>query len=60
MQLAERLAQIFELRGVDRKQATEHDLLRRLESRQRLGRAAVFVGDRVADLRVGHLLDLRR
>src|ERR1700722_4280906 len=32
MELAQRVAQIFEQRGVDGKQAAEHDLLRRLES----------------------------
>ena len=35
MQPAERVAQILELRRIDREQAAEHDLLRRLEAGQR-------------------------
>ena len=34
-QARHRLAQVLELRGIDRKQAAEHDGLRRLEARQR-------------------------
>ncbi len=58
MELAQRLAQILEQRRVDGKQSAEHDLLRRLETRQRRLRAAALVGDRVAHLRVGDLFDL--
>ena len=52
-----RLAQVLELGGIDREQAAEHHRLRRLEARQRLRRRLALVGDRVADARVGHLLD---
>ena len=58
MQLAQRLAQIFKLGRIHREQAAEHHLLRRLEAGQGRGRAAAFIGDGVADLGVGHLLDL--
>src|SRR5258708_30130393 len=60
VQLAERLAQVFEERRIDRKEAAEHHLLRRLEAGERTRRALFLVGDGVADLRVGNLLDLRR
>ena len=36
-QLADRLAQVLELGGIDREQAAEHHRLRRLEAGQRLG-----------------------
>ena len=58
MQLAQRLAQILEQGGVHREQAAEHHLLRRLEAGQGRGRALAFIGDGVAHLGVGHLLDL--
>src|ERR1700679_3983630 len=59
MQPAECSAQILELRGIDWEQAAEHDLLRGLEAGQRLGGAFLLVGQRVADLRVGYLLEIR-
>ena len=46
MQLAQRVAQILELRRVDREQAAEHHLLRRLEAGQGVGvplRSSVMV-----------------
>ena len=59
-QLAHRGAQILELRGIDRKQAAEHDRDRRLEAGEHLLDRLAIVGDRVADARVGHLLDRGR
>ena len=56
---AHRGAQILEVGGVDRKEAAEHDRLRRLEAGQRVGASgASLVGDRVADAGVRDLLDL--
>ena len=55
---AHRGAQGLEVGRVGREEAAEHDRLGRLEARQRFGRRAAVVGDRVADSRVGHLLDL--
>ena len=57
MQLSQGFAQLLELGRVHREQPAEHHLLHRLESRQRNFRAAALVGDGVADLGVGHLLD---
>ena len=48
-QLAQAVAQVLELGGVDREQAAEHHRLRRLEARQRLGGGLALVGDGVAD-----------
>ncbi len=57
MQFAQRLAQLLELGGIHREEAAEHHLLRRLEAGQRRVRAVAFVGDGVANLGVGNLLD---
>ena len=51
------VAQILELRGVDREEAAEHHRLHRLEAGERLRCLALFLGHGVADARVGHLLD---
>ncbi len=56
-ELADGLAQILEVVGVDREQAAEHDRLRRLEARERLGRRLLLVGDGIADAGVGNLPD---
>ncbi len=58
-QLGDRRAKILEVRGVDREEPAEDDGLRRLEAGQGSGAGLLVVGDRVADARVGHLLDLR-
>ena len=58
-QLADRRAQRLEIGGVGRKQPAEHDGLRRLEARQRLGGRPLVVGEGVADAGVRDLLDLR-
>ena len=54
---AHRVAQVFEFRGVDGKEAAEDDGLRRLEARQGFSRRIFFVRDRIADARVGDFLD---
>ncbi len=51
------IAQILEVRRIDREQAAEHHRLRRLEARQRLRRRVLLVRHRVADARIGHFLD---
>ncbi len=58
-QLADALAQLLELGGVDREQPAEHHRLDFLVARQRLGRAALDRGDGVADAGLLDLLDLR-
>src|SRR5690606_37239694 len=58
-QLADGLAQVLEIGGVDGKEAAEHDGLYLLEARQRLGARRLLVGHGIADARVGHLLDGR-
>ena len=50
-------AQVFELRGVDREEAAEHDRLDFAEAGQRFFGRLAFVGDGVADRAVGHGLD---
>ncbi len=54
------IAQILEVRRIDREQTAEHHRLRRLEARQRLRRRVLLVGHGIADARVGHFLDRRR
>ncbi len=49
----------FRSRCVDREQAAEHDRLDFLEARQRLLGRLLGVGQRVADARLRHVLDLR-
>ena len=49
---------VLEIGRVGRKEAAEHDRLRRLEAGQRLGGRATVISDRVADAGVGDLLDL--
>ena len=56
-ELADRLAQRLELARIDRKQAAEHDRLRRLEAGERRCRGALLVGDGIADAGVGDLPD---
>ena len=58
-QLAERVAQILEIGGVDREHAAEHHRLRRPEARQRRRCRPAVVGDRVADPGVRQVLDAR-
>ena len=58
-QLADAFAQLLEVGGVDREQAAEDDRLDFLEAGQRLGRAALGVGDGVADGGLRDFLDLR-
>jgi hypothetical protein len=58
-QLVERIAQLLEIGGIDREEAAEHHRLDQLEARQRLGRRALGVGDRVADRGLRDFLDLR-
>ena len=48
-QLGDAFAQLLEVGGVDREQAAEHHRLDFLEAGQRLGGAALDVGDGVAD-----------
>ena len=57
-QLLERVAQLGVLMALDRIQAGEHHRLQLLEAGKRLGRRPVGLGDRVADLRVAHRLDV--
>ena len=56
--LAERFAQRLEVVVVDRVQAAEDHRLRLLVAGQRLGRRVEGVGDGVADVDVGEVLDL--
>ena len=58
-QLAHGGAQVFEVRRIDGEETAEHNRLRGLEACERFGAGLLLVGDRVADARVGHLLDLR-
>ena len=58
-QLAEAFAQFLEIVGVDREQAAPDDRHGGLEAGQRLGGGVAVVGDRVADVAVGHGLDGR-
>ena len=59
-QLAQAVAQMLVIGGIDREQATEHDRDGRLEAGQHLGRRAAFLGQRVADAAVRHGLDAGR
>ncbi len=52
--------EVVEIRGIDREQAAEHDRLSRLEAGQGLSGGLAIVGDRVADARIGDILDLGR
>ena len=56
-QPAKAVAQMFEIGGIDRKQRTEHHRHRWLKSGQRFSRLTLFVGQRVADLCIGNILD---
>ena len=58
-QLADALAQLLEIGGVDREQAAEDHGLDFLVAFQRLGRPVLHRGDGVADAGLLHLLDLR-
>ena len=58
-QLLERLAQLGVLMALDRIQARKHHRLQLFEAGKRLRRRPVGLGDRVADLRVAHGLDVR-
>ena len=58
-QLADRLAQLLEVVGIDREQAAEHHRLDFLKARQRLLGRLLGVGQRVAYPRLRHVLDLR-
>ncbi len=59
LQLVQRVAQRLVLVRLDRVEAGEHLRLDFLEPRQRSGGRLLRVGDRVADLRLGELLDAR-
>ena len=50
-------AQVFELRGVDRKQAAEHHRDRRAEAGQHFRDGFTIIGDGVADAGIGDFLD---
>src|SRR5207253_2501507 len=56
-QLLQALAQRLEIIGVGREEAAKHHRNAGLEARQRRRRRTLLVGDRVADLGVGDLLD---
>src|SRR3546814_5245354 len=58
-ELVHALAQLLEVVGVDGKEAAEHHRLRFLEAGQGGGRGSFRIGDRIADGRLRHLLDLR-
>jgi hypothetical protein len=58
-ELVKAVAELFEVRGVDRKQAAEDDRLDQLKPGQRLRGGALGIGDRVADAGFGDFLDLR-
>ena len=59
LELVERLAQRRVLRTVERVQAREHHRLGIAVAAQGLGRRLAGVGDRVADLRLAHVLHAR-
>ncbi len=50
-------AQVLEIGGVDREQSAEHHRDRRAETGQRRVHRIAFVGDGVADARIGNFLD---
>ena len=52
-----RLAQVFEVCGVDGKETAEDDGLRRLEAWQRFGGRVFLIGDGVANTRICHFFD---
>ena len=58
-ELVERIAELLEVVGVDRKEAAEDHRLDQLEAGQGLGGGAAGVGDGVADAGLGDFLDLR-
>jgi len=58
-QLADALAQLLELGGIDREHPAEHDRLDFLEARERFERRPLGIGDRVADAGLRDLFDLR-
>ncbi len=56
-QLLDRVAQVFEFGGIDRKEAAEDHRLRGFETGKRRGAGFLFMRDRVADAGVADLLD---
>src|SRR5690606_34910646 len=59
-QAAHCIAQILEIRSINREQAAEHHRLGRFEAGQRCITRASVVGDGVTNSRIGYFLDCRR